>query len=67
MYGSTIKKLVVYFILLNLRMIFKKLRINKQVKVLKMYWVWSQSNEPKTISNDQKTINFLRHIYVMPL
>jgi hypothetical protein len=39
MYGSTIKKLVVYFILLNLRMIFKKLRINKQVKVLKMYWV----------------------------
>jgi hypothetical protein len=30
-------------------------------------WVRSQSNEQKIMSNDQKTINFFKHIYVMPL
>jgi len=29
-------------------------------------WVQSQSNEPKTMLDDQKIVNLFNHIYVMP-
>jgi len=29
-------------------------------------WVQSQTNKLKTMLNDKKTINFIKHIYVMP-
>jgi len=30
-------------------------------------WVRSQSNELKTMLKDQKVVNFIKRIYVMPL
>jgi hypothetical protein len=54
------------YIFINLRIYFQKIKNKKWLKFTKMYWVQSCSNEPKTMSDDKKTIDFFEHFYVIP-